>query len=58
MKIILSLVLLSMTLLVSGCGYDSMEECQLEESKECHTQGCVGLAMKMCEKNWKDKSDS
>ena len=58
MKIILPLVLLSMTLLISGCGYDSMEECQLKETKKCRTEVCAKVAYKFCEDNWKDKSDS
>ena len=40
MKIILSLILLSMTLLISGCGYDSMEECRLKELQKCSTELC------------------
>ena len=53
MKIILSLILLSMTLLVSGCGYDSYEECKLKESQKCKSDKCVAVAMKACW-GWKD----
>ena len=40
MKIILSLVLLSMTLLISGCGYDSYAECKLKEMQKCSSESC------------------
>ena len=39
-KTILSLVLLSMTLLISGCGYDSYAECKLKEMQKCSSESC------------------
>lgn len=50
MKIILPLVLLSITLLVSGCGYDSYTECKLKESQKCNRESCVDAARDYC---WK-----
>jgi hypothetical protein len=55
MKTILSLVLLCMTLLVSGCGYDSATECQIKESQKCKTDLCVQVANRACSgSNWKN----
>jgi hypothetical protein len=55
MKIILSLVLLSMTLLVSGCGddssegrYDSFTECKLREYQKCRNAKCELAAYAYC----------
>ena len=50
MKIILSLVFLCVTLLLSGCGYDSYTECKLKESQKCSNKTCVDAARDYCRK--------
>jgi len=50
MKKILSLVLLSMTLLISGCGDESYTECKLREFQKCRTKNCESAAESYCRK--------